>query len=142
MTDTKPIKISDTLLVLLRFSKQGEYEASTIETIREVLCPLYNYKMTWQDIMRVMINSYVECINEPRFQAGNPEQATVLNKLLFAPLHIIPNKAYVFNSTEENEKVPVIDFYRSIIKEMMATFRYAKVDWCKDELNPFRVSNV
>jgi hypothetical protein len=121
------ISVTSTTIALLRAAKNINFEKDvyTWKDVVEVLSPLYHPDMRLADVIHILLKSYEELIDEPRF-----ETRRCIDELLMAPV----KWNYSLNYPTLETTYTVEEFYNKQIQFMMHQFRFSRCDWCRDVL--------
>lgn len=133
-----PIKpFSDTVKALLIFSKQSDVELN-LTSVHTCLRQLYHPDMLLKDVLVVMLSAIKELSEVTQFEV--PSQSFLLMKIAAAPIEgtsCLGNNIFGPTTTDT---FTVEQFYDSMIKQILYTFRFSNVAWCKDYLFPEKVT--
>lgn len=133
---TQKIEISDTLMLLLRTSKnvvQTDFDFS-FKYLQSVLGEAYHPEMKIMDIVTVMSRSYVELLKEPRFQAGQLDANSIL-ELLRAPAFAIAYQERKL-TVDADSALTLEQFHLAIVLKMWTAIQCSAIGWCREQVFP------
>lgn len=137
MNAVAPIKpFSDTVKALLIYSKQTNVDIS-LASVHNCLREIYHPEMQLKDVIVVLLSAITELTSIPQFEV--PSKSFLLLKIAAAPIEgtsCLGNN--IFGPTK-TDKFTVEEFYDSMIKQMLYTFRFSNVAWCSAYLFPEKV---
>lgn len=126
---TRPVKISNRLMALLRYAKSNEpvysWRAAGI-----ALGDVYHPEMTVADSMHHLVAALEELLSEPRFQSGNAE--LVAQDLLLAPIRG-SYSIEVLGRRSLDTSYTIDQFYSSMASFVIGKLRLSKISWCREE---------
>lgn len=132
-----PIKpFSETVKALLIYSKQTDVEIG-LASVHNCLRQLYHPDMLLKDVLVVLLSAIKELSSIPQFET--PSQSFLLMKIAAAPIEgtsCLGNNIFGPTTTDT---FTVEQFYDSMIKQILYTFRFSNVAWCKEYLFPEKV---
>lgn len=132
--ETKEKPFSDTLRVLLHFSKRHA-ELFTVNSLRECLTPLYHESMRLKDILIVIDNAFREMIQIKEFELG--ARPTLYLEIIMSPFNgIVPLGESILFGPKPEEKFTVEEFYNKIIADYMHKLMQTNIGWCRDYVFP------
>lgn len=132
----KELKISDTLLALMRSCKRNADYSPTIDNVKKVLGPLYHYDMKYTDVLRVMLKCYLELLADPRFEAGHTRMDDVIFELLTMPTEVLCREKGYFKPFSDLDSLSLKQIYEGFIEKMMSAIHLSNVGWCRHLLWP------
>ena len=136
MNAAVPVKpFSDTVLALLRFTKQPEVELN-LQSVHNCLRELYHPDMLLKDVIVVLLSAIKELSSIPQFEV--PCQSFLITKLALAPLEGTSCLGGMFGPKKQ-DTYTVEEFYDSIIKQLLYVFRFSNVAWCNVYLFPEKI---
>ncbi len=130
--------MSPTLLALLRYAKQEDVDGAWTSVRDQVLGPIYHPEMKLANVLRVLLEAWMEALNDTRFALpGRRPGLHALEELVLAPVVGHFSVAQWPGATLETT-CTVEQFYTAIVHKMISDFRLARVDWCREEIWPER----
>lgn len=136
VTEIKEIKISATLMALMRSCKRDAEYNNTFTSTKAVLMPIYSYDMSIMDVIRVMIGAYLELLQEPRFEAGHNRTQDVIFELLSMPIEMKRRENGIFKPIVLSDTLKLWQVYEGFIEKMMNSIHLSNVGWCRHVLWP------
>jgi hypothetical protein len=127
---------SDTVKALLIFTKQTDVELSLV-SLHNCLRDVYHPDMRLKDVIVVLLSAIEELSSIPQFET--PSKSFILMKVAAAPLEGTSCLGNAIFGPNRTDVFTVEQFYDSMIKQILYTFRFTNVGWCKDYLFPEKV---
>lgn len=129
---------SDTVRALLRFTKQPDVELN-LDSVHNCLRAIYHPDMLLKDVIVVLLSAIKELSSIKQFET--PSESFLLLKIAAAPIEGTSCLGKNIFGPSKTDLFTVEQFYDSMIKQILYTFRFSNVAWCKDYLFPESVQH-
>lgn len=127
--ETKEKPFSDTLRVLLKFSKEYK-DQFTIKSLQECLGDIYHPNMRLKDILNVLHSSLSEMIGIDQFEVASKDY--IYLEILKAPFDSFSPLGNMLIGPGLDDKFSIEEFYNKIITAYMHKFMLSNVGWCRE----------
>lgn len=119
------IRLSNTLLKLLHFSKSTDY--TDWNQLKILLQPLYGFELNHLSVLRITFKAFSEALqHDQNFCMGLPD--SLFQELLLSPIQ--GTTSIEFNGPPSIEKqYSVEDFYNSQLRYIINSLHHSVIDW-------------